>query len=122
MNKTLQLFLISEITSYKSSALFWIDNVFYTTVWTGGFKNQFNNMWTWCKRFNPNSFGFRKIEGHYNYTENHEAFNITEYDYDSCSKFAFAFNGNFFCMDEKTDRKTVCESTSNVTYADLVKL
>jgi hypothetical protein len=92
-------------------------------VWTGGFKNQFTDIWTWCKRYNQTLFGLHPWnKTTYNYSENHEAYNDTQYD--PCSKFAFSFDGGLRCVDGGNGKelRTVCESTSNLTYADLVKI
>lgn len=92
-----------------------------SSVWTGGFKDQFTNIWTWCKRYNPTPFGLVKIDSNsYNYSENHEAFNVT--DIDACSKLTFSFaESESRCVEaESKDIPTVCESTSNVTTDNLV--
>jgi len=80
-------------------------------------------MWTWCRRYNPTSFGLQKtVEDHYYYSEQYEiSANLTAFDY--CSKISFAFNEQGIrCVDGSYERATICESTSNVTNADLVRI
>jgi hypothetical protein len=97
-------------------------SISYHSFWTGGFKNQFTNIWTWCRRYNSTLFGLLSNETTINYSENHVAYNYTLYK--PCSKFAFSFDGGYNCVDQgkRNELQTVCESTSNLTYADLVKI
>jgi hypothetical protein len=96
-----------------------------TYFWTGGFKSQITDMWTWCRRYNPTSFGLQKTDGDYYYSEKHEiSANHTAFEY--CSKISFAFyEQGIRCVDGSNERAsvaTICESTSNVTNADLVRI
>jgi hypothetical protein len=91
-------------------------------VWTGGFKNQISNTWTWCKHCNSTTFGLPRTRNYkYNFTEIHDALNDT--DFESCTKLAFSFTETgLICMDEILTQKLACESKSRATHADLVKI
>jgi hypothetical protein len=94
-----------------------------TLFWTGGFRNKFTNMFTWCRRHNSTTFGASRINdtGNYYFSENHELSNATNDNY--CSKFGFLFDeGILYCWELRDDMRLICESTATVTYSDLVNM
>jgi hypothetical protein len=93
-----------------------------TNFWTGGFRSKYTKTWTWCKRHNSTTFGaiYDDVNGNYNFTENQELSNATIYM--DCM-FGFMFDkSSLYCWSDYQTAKMICESTDQVTYADLVNV
>jgi hypothetical protein len=91
-----------------------------TFFWTGGFRSKYTQTWTWCKRHNSTTFGAIYYDGNYNFTENQELSNAANHR--DCL-FGFVFDkSSLYCWRESVAAKMICESTDQVTYADLVNV